>query len=159
MKNKLTTVLILSLLFLVLSTSCEKVFLEEETTSFINPDQLLVNEEGAEIYLVGAYDAIRVLATGYDGWLSMWGTLGADEIVVPNWGADAKQIYLQSLSPSNSTIRNIWEGLYISVNKINSVIDRLSAMTDDQINDLKKNQLIGEAKFLRSALYLSLIHI
>ena len=157
MKNRLTTVLILSLLFLVLSTSCEKVFLEEETTSFINPDQLLVNEEGAEIYLVGAYDAMRVLATGYDGWLSMWGTLGADEIVVPNWGADAKQIYLQSLSPSNSTIRNIWEGLYISVNKINSVIDRLSAMTDDQINDLKKNQLIGEAKFLRSALYFAIV--
>ena len=157
MKKKPSSILLFTLLFLGFTTGCEKEFLEEQVTNFTNPEQLLTNEEGAEIYVIGAYNAVRVLATGYDGWLSMWGTLGADEIVVPNWGSDPKQIYLHSLSPSNSTIRNIWEGLYISVNKINSTIDRVSAMTEDQISDLRKDQLIGETKFLRAALYFALV--
>jgi len=138
MKNKKLLILLAMVLFTGLNTSCEEEFLDETTTSFVDTNVLLETEEGAEIYVIGAYDAIRVLATGYDGWLSMWGTLGADEIVVPNWGADPKQIYLQTISPSNSTIRTIWENLYISVNKTNSVIDRVSAMTEDQISEDKK---------------------
>ena len=157
MKTKFKLLWAFSTLLLLINTSCEKEYLQEETTSFISPDQLLVNEEGAEIYVIGAYDAIRVLASSFDGWLSMWGTLGADEIVVPNWGTDSKEIYLQSVSPSNATIRTIWENLYESVNKINSVVDRLSAMTSEQINDERKNKLIGEAKFLRATLYFALV--
>ncbi|MEC8324371.1 MAG: RagB/SusD family nutrient uptake outer membrane protein, partial [Bacteroidota bacterium] len=86
MKKKPLLILLFTLLFLGFTTGCEKEFLEEQVTNFTNPEQLLINEEGAEIYVIGAYNAVRVLATGYDGWLSMWGTLGADEIVVPNWG-------------------------------------------------------------------------
>jgi hypothetical protein len=157
MKNKKSLILLTMVLFTGFNTSCEEEFLDETTTSFVDTNVLLETEEGAEIYVIGAYDAIRVLATGYEGWLSMWGTLGADEIVVPNWGADPKQIYLQTISPSNSTIRTIWENLYISVNKTNSVIDRVSAMTEDQISEDKKNKLVGEAKFLRATLYLALV--
>ena len=93
MKTKFKLLWAFSTLLLLINTSCEKEFLHEETTSFISPEQLLLNEEGAEIYVIGAYDAIRVLASSFDGWFSMWGTLGADEIVVPNWGTDTKEIY------------------------------------------------------------------
>ena len=92
-----------------------------------------------------------------DGWLSMWGTLAADEICVPNWGATAKPIYLHTLSPSNATVRTIWENLYISVNKANSAIDRISAMTEDQIDLESRDKLIGESRFIRAMLYFSLV--
>ena len=64
---------------------------------------LLKDKNGAEIFTIGTYDATRVLASDMNGWLSMWGTVSADEICVPNWGAIAKPIYLHSLSPSNAT--------------------------------------------------------
>ena len=143
---------------LLLVTGCNSEgFLKESPTGFADPNALLTDKEGAEIYTIGTYDAARVLASDMDGWLSMWGTLAADEICVPNWGATAKPIYLHALSPSNATVRTIWENLYISVNKANSAIDRISGMTEDQIDLESRDKLIGESRFIRAMLYFSLV--
>ena len=144
-------------LLLVVTGCNSESFLNESPTGFADPNALLTDKEGAEIYTIGTYDAIRVLASDMDGWLSMWGTLAADEICVPNWGATAKPIYLHTLSPSNATVRTIWENLYISVNKANSAIDRISAMTEDQIDLESRDKLIGESRFIRAMLYFSLV--
>ena len=144
-------------LLLVVTGCNSEGFLKESPTGFADPNALLTDKEGAEIYTIGTYDATRVLASDMDGWLSMWGTLAADEICVPNWGATAKPIYLHALSPSNATVRTIWENLYISVNKANSAIDRISAMTEDQIDLESRDKLIGESRFIRAMLYFSLV--
>ena len=144
-------------LLLVVTGCNSESFLNESPTGFADPNALLTDKEGAEIYTIGTYDATRVLASDMDGWLSMWGTLAADEICVPNWGSTAKPIYLHTLSPSNATVRTIWENLYISVNKANSAIDRISAMTEDQIDLESRDKLIGESRFIRAMLYFSLV--
>lgn len=144
-------------LLLVVTGCNSESFLKESPTGFADPNALLTDKEGAEIYTIGTYDATRVLASDMDGWLSMWGTLAADEICVPNWGATAKPIYLHALSPSNATVRTIWENLYISVNKANSAIDRISGMTEDQIDLESRDKLIGESRFIRAMLYFSLV--
>ena len=132
-------------------------FLKEEPTSFVDPNALLVNKSGAEKYLIGAYSATKVIATGYTGWASAWGTFAADEIVIPNWGADPKEIYLHTLTPSNTTVRTMWENFYVSVNVVNSVIDRIGTMNNEQIDSVSKNQFIAEARYLRAMLYFSLV--
>lgn len=141
---------------LVLGCSSED-FLKESPTNFPAPEILLTNKKGAEIYTVGSYNAARVLASDFDGWLSMWGTLGADEIVVPNWGVDSKAIFLHTLSPSTATIRTMWENLYRSTNRVSSAVDRISAMTEDQIDTDSKNKLVGESRFIRAMLYFALV--
>ena len=157
-KIKLVTNSFYIFCLLLVVTGCNsESFLNESPTGFADPNALLTDKEGAEIYTIGTYDAIRVLASDMDGWLSMWGTLAADEICVPNWGATAKPIYLHTLSPSNATVRTIWENLYISVNKANSAIDRISAMTEDQIDLESRDKLIGESRFIRAMLYFSLV--
>lgn len=158
MKNIKNSKLYFGILTLVfLATGCNDVFLEENPTNFANPESILVDKKGAEIYTVGTYNASRVLATGPNGWFSMWGTLGADEIVVPNWGQDTKIIYLQSLTPSNATVRNMWENLYVSVNRANSAVDRISAMTEEQIDIESRDKLVGESRFIRAMLYFALV--
>tara|TARA_R110002049_G_scaffold45604_2_gene132910 strand:- start:6941 stop:8581 length:1641 start_codon:yes stop_codon:yes gene_type:complete len=147
-----------STIMLLLLTSCDSSFLEESPTNFSDPNALLTDKKGAEIYTVGTYNAARVLASGPNGWFSMWGTLGADELVVPNWGGDTKAIYLQSLSPSNATLRSMWENLYISINRANSAIDRISDMTEDQIDAESKGKLVGESRFIRALLYFALVN-
>ena len=157
-KIKLVTNSFYIFCLLLVVTGCNsESFLNESPTGFADPNALLTDKEGAEIYTIGTYDAIRVLASDMDGWLSMWGTLAADEICVPNWGATAKPIYLHTLSPSNATVRTIWENLYISVNKANSAIDRISAMTEVQIDLESRDKLIGESRFIRAMLYFSLV--
>jgi len=144
---------------LLVSAGCNNTenFLNESPTGFADPNTLLKDKKGAEIFTIGTYDATRVLASDMNGWLSMWGTLAADEICTPNWGALSKPVYLHTLSPSNATVRSIWENLYISVNKANSAIDRISIMTEDKIDLESRNQLVGESRFVRAMLYFALV--
>jgi hypothetical protein len=145
---------ILSSLLLCVS-SCED-FLEVEQTGEVSPEALLINDRNAEIYLVGTYDALRNLDTDFDGWFSIWGTLAADEIGVPNWSG-SKPVFLHSLAPTDAVLSDMWSNLYSAVNRINSAIDRIGAMTDDQIDADVKDQFIGEARFMRALIYFALV--
>jgi len=156
MKNIKISALIIALTGLFVLVSCED-FLSEQPTSFVDPNALLVNKEGAEIYTVGSYDAVRVLAPNFGGWMLDWGTLAADELVIPNWGADNKEIYLHSIAPTQTRVANLWESLYVSVNRVNSAVDRISAMTEEQIEPGVRDSLIGESRYLRAMLYFALV--
>ncbi|CAL66682.1 RagB/SusD family nutrient uptake outer membrane protein [Christiangramia forsetii] len=140
-------------------TSCSDDYLDENPKTFVSPDALLTDEEGAEIYLVGAYDAVQdiIVTDDADGWLNHWGTLAADEVVVPGWGGDRKLIFLHQLTPSNATVRRMWESMYISLNRINSVVDRVGAMTPDQIEDEPKQRILAEARYLRAMINFALV--
>ena len=147
---------ILIVFLILLNSSCQK-YLEEKPSVFASPDQILVDAAGAELYTVGNYAQIKVLASDFDGWLLLWGTIGADEIVIPNWGASIRSIYLHSFTTSNNLILNVWQNLYKSINRINSGIERIGAMNSEQIDEDLKNLYIAEHKFLRAMLYFSLV--
>jgi hypothetical protein len=147
---------ILIVFLILLNGSCQK-YLEEKPSVFASPDQILVDAAGAELYTVGNYAQIKVLASDFDGWLLLWGTIGADEIVIPNWGASIRSIYLHSFTTSNNLILNVWKNLYKSINRINSGIERIGAMNSEQIDEDLKNLYIAEHKFLRAMLYFSLV--
>ena len=147
---------ILIVFLILLNGSCQK-YLEEKPSVFASPDQILVDAAGAELYTVGNYAQIKVLASDFDGWLLLWGTIGADEIVIPNWGASIRSIYLHSFTTSNNLILNVWQNLYKSINRINSGIERIGAMNSEQIDEDLKNLYIAEHKFLRAMLYFSLV--
>ena len=147
---------ILIVFLILINSSCQK-YLEEKPSVFASPDQILVDAAGAELYTVGNYAQIKVLASDFDGWLLLWGTIGADEIVIPNWGASIRSIYLHSFTTSNNLILNVWQNLYKSINRINSGIERIGAMNSEQIDEDLKNKYIAEHKFLRAMLYFSLV--
>ena len=147
---------ILIVFLILINSSCQK-YLEEKPSVFASPDQILVDAAGAELYTVGNYAQIKVLASDFDGWLLLWGTIGADEIVIPNWGASIRSIYLHSFTTSNNLILNVWQNLYKSINRINSGIERIGAMNSEQIDEDFKNLYIAEHKFLRAMLYFSLV--
>jgi len=146
---------------LSLFVSCDKDFLVEEPTIFVDPNALLVDQKGAETYLIGAYDAVqRVVSAGsngINGWNIHWGTVAADEVVLPPWAGDRKLIYMHQLTPTNNMIRGIWEDLYVSLNRVNSTVDRIGALTEDQIDIENRDRMVGEARFLRSTINFALV--
>jgi hypothetical protein len=155
MKNiKTLRYFIFGLLFL----GCQEDFLQENPTSIIDPAALLTDKAGAEIYTVGAYDAARnaLMSNFQTGWLNIWGVMAVDEIVSPGW-SKFKPIYLNTVSPSDIIIRDIWENMYVNLNKVNSVIDRVGAMSEDQIDDDDKNKLVAQARFLRAIINFALV--
>jgi starch-binding outer membrane protein, SusD/RagB family len=147
---------------IISTTSCSDDFLKENPDTFVSPNTLLVNKEGAETYLNGAYDAVQqsVAPTGGSNpapWSITWGTAATDEVVFPNWGGERKIIYLHQVTPTTGVINQMWVKLYQSLNRINSVVDRVGAMTADQINADDKARFVAEAKFLRTIVNFALV--
>ncbi|APZ45493.1 RagB/SusD family nutrient uptake outer membrane protein [Polaribacter reichenbachii] len=161
-KTNFKTIFLLLVTF-SLVTSCSDVILKENPSTFVDPDALLVDKAGAEIYLVGAYDAIHNLlgsgGSGVEPFAIHWGTIATDEVVVPGWGgAGRKEMYLQQVSPSMGSISSMWRQLYKAVNIANSVVDRVGAMTPDQIETEDKEYIVAQAKWIRAATYFALVN-
>ena len=47
--------------------------------------------------------------------------------------------------------------MYVSLNRVNSVVDRVGAMTEDQINVTDRDKLVAEARFLRAIINFGLV--
>lgn len=141
-------------------TSCEDGFLEEKPTAFLDPNALLVDTDGAEIYLFGAYDAIQHTMSyggqGQEGIQFLWGITASDLGVAPRWD-QRRFIYLHQQTPGTPQLEKLWKNMYSSVNRVNSTIDRIGEMTADQIESEDKSKFIAEAKYLRSMLYFGLV--
>jgi starch-binding outer membrane protein, SusD/RagB family len=165
MKKMKTNLKIMMLILMItsLNTSCSDDKLVEKPTTFATPNQLVTNKAGAEIYLAGAYDALQnLLGAGGDyknrqPFAIHWGTTATDEVVTPGWEGARKIIFLQQVTPTESSVREMWKQLYQAVNQINSVIDRVSVLSENQISTADKENIIAQAKFLRAAAYFSLV--
>ena len=81
-------------------------------------------------------------------------TLGTDEIMmpIPIPGGTIHSVYVQTTSDSRTY--EYWLFLYEGIRDTNLTINRLS---DSPINEERKNELISEAKFLRSFYYYYLV--
>lgn len=161
MKNKIFNIFLPSAVMLLLLAACSDDFLTEKPTTFVNPDTFLEDTRSAEIFLTGAYDAIQHVISaggnGRDGMGIHWGTIATDEVVVPGWAGDRKRMFLQQVTPGNVTVGRLWRSLYRAVNVTNSVVDRIGAMTADQIDQEDQTRMIAEARFLRATLYFDLV--
>jgi hypothetical protein len=153
--KKIISYITLSSIFLLIA--CQDDFLNEVPTNVAKPEAILVNKNGAQVYTNGAYTATRdAISSGMPGWLNIWGVLGADEIVVPGWSRFIP-IYMHSIAPSNQDIETLWQRLYVSLGKVNSVVDRVGAMTEDQILPTDRDKLVAEARFLRAIINFALV--
>lgn len=57
-------------------------------------------------------------------------------------------------APSNSVLTSVWNGAYQMINRANMVLSKAPAITD---NTSLRDQLVGEAKFLRAWAYFELV--
>jgi hypothetical protein len=115
------------------------------------------NNTSAAAVLTGIYDQI-MNGTGFAGGptsISFFGGLSADEF--ENYSADitTTQVYKNSLQ--SITQVNIWSQLYTYIYVANAAISGLS--TSQGVTQPVKQQLTGEAKFIRAFLYFYAVNL
>lgn len=148
MKN---TLILLSF-FLLLLTSCN---LEEEPYGFYSETNFYKTINDAESSLLYAYNALNYLE--YSRSIFYIGELASETCDVKsgeaygsqplnNWTADA----------NNETLSNFFKYCYIGINRANAVIDNVVGSNFSQ--DIK-NEILGEAYFLRGYHYFNLVRI
>ncbi|ACT92864.1 RagB/SusD family nutrient uptake outer membrane protein [Dyadobacter fermentans] len=143
MMKKLNITLILAALWL---SSCSDL-LNTEPEQNISDEAVIVDEKSANTALVGVYDALQGYATsniiGVD--------LASDNVVNYN----NQNNLVPDLTPNNAG--GGFSAIYKMINQANFVIALVPGVQDGFFTQEERNQVLGEAYFLRALGYLDLV--
>ncbi|PKA99715.1 putative outer membrane starch-binding protein [Flavobacteriaceae bacterium MAR_2009_75] len=150
----------LVILLLVLGGACSDDFLNEEPMGSVS-ENTLVNEEGVSALLIGAYSLIDGYSStgspnGGTGEASgtnwIWGDVPSDDMhrgdANGGW-TQINDIERYEVRSDNEWLSGAWGINYDGVARSNDVL-RVLKMADNDISAATKNQIEGEAKFLRA---------
>lgn len=151
---------IATLLMLILFTaSCSKELAITPET-FVSPEDLYKDEQGAVAGVTGIYRKMMDLCNGDYYFMGIVGTdEGKTTSFVPTWGGywqhyDGINSYNSLLSAQNQLIQGTWNTLYKGVVNANTAIRFIPRSTASQQS---KDRLVGEAKFFRAVFYFKLV--
>jgi starch-binding outer membrane protein, SusD/RagB family len=163
---------IYSIIIILLSHACHQK-LDMEPKNALDSSKGITSIEEAESFLWGAYSELAGQAgTSGDGRIEGGELFGGDSNLFSEllatatnssgdirWRGtfkDYEQFFFKELTADNLIIRNNWLRAYHVINMCNQVLDALEKM-DAPEDELKGDNLEGEAKFIRAVVYFELI--
>ncbi|MFT3949280.1 MAG: RagB/SusD family nutrient uptake outer membrane protein [Agriterribacter sp.] len=144
--------ILLSTVILTFFFSCKKA-LETKGHSFLSPNTFYANEADANAALNGAYaNLYSQNMYGRAAWLVS--DMPADLFYPVINNADRNSIYQGTFTASNGIILVWWVNNYLVIKNANDVIAYVPAIAMDEH---KKNNIVGNARFLRGLCYFNLV--
>ena len=145
----------------ILIASCKKLVTIPEPVSSITTAEVFSSDEQATSAIAGVYT--QMINSGSNpiysnGAMSLYLALSADEMTDFYGPADNGYFDSNGLQANaNPTDRLFWSPAYASIYGANAIIQGLAASTG--VHDSVKNELTGEAKFIRAFCYFYLTNI
>ncbi|OWP63687.1 hypothetical protein CDA63_07820 [Hymenobacter amundsenii] len=151
MKKKILLLSLFSLSLLV--SSCEK-FLEEKPYDFLTATNFYQNEGDAIAGLNGAFSIMQQQRLfGRTAWLI--GEIPAEYLeVVGATTGDRAELNRFTYTPNNGEISFWWTNNYLMISRANDVIEKVPAIKMDEVS---KNNIVGNARFIRAMGYFDLV--
>lgn len=138
-----------NILIIVLSlfalSSCKKV-LETEPQANISDEAVIVDQKSALAALIGTYDALQGYVSGSIVSLELAG----DNVV--NFNSQNNVVANKTADGGGGG----FSGIYTTINRANFVISKVPALSETAITKADKNQILGEAYFIRALSYFDL---
>jgi hypothetical protein len=162
MKNKLiiNTTWLPALVLVVLS-GCNKLLDKKPETQIVTPtDNTTISATDAENSIAGLYRYYK--ADGVE--FNIFDRLTNADVMSDNAyaGGDNSANITQDLFTFNSLNGNMdrdWRGFYTFIGKANITIDQVQRSVDPALTATRKNQILGEARFLRAFSYFDLVRM
>lgn len=148
--------LILSLSILALVTGCKKFIEVPAPTTSTNGANVYTNDATATSVLTGVYAKMTQtnLMSGGIPSISFYSGLSADELTPYSLSNSSIVAYYRNqLTPSTT---NFWSTLYSTIFVVNSAVEGIEHSNSLTLS--VKNQLLGEAKFVRAFCYFYLLN-
>ncbi len=147
----------LTYISLIVSTilfSCNN--LEEDTYTFISPDNYYNTQEDLEKALISVYDGYQTTFVTYYKYIQQLEVL--TEFGSPAYAKDNLQLWNVWSDVNNASLLTFenWDDAYNIVNRVNIVLGRCK---DIAMNENLKKQYFAEARFLRAATYFNLVRL
>lgn len=155
MKKYIISILTCSLI--ITATSCKK-FLDLKPLDSYTENTFYVDEKGLQGGLVSCYDALQTDSLYGNNMLTL-GEIRGDNVTDNDPGSGAgvrNSIEVFSETSANNVLSGAWQGHYKAIYRTNVILDRAPAIS---IPDVTKNQIIGQAKFIRALSYFNLTRL
>ncbi len=142
--------------FLFAAISCSD-FLEENLEGTYSTDTFYKTAAHAELALAGAYNTISFTSPNNALWV--FGDVVSDDAVKGGLSGDLSDVmFLEQFnySRANEYLDKIWRQYYEGINRVNFLLyygDRI------EMDEARKAEIMGEAKFIRAYLYFHLTNI
>lgn len=151
MKTKLFTIIIAFFLMV----SCKKDFLELAPVSAANVQNFYKDADDMERAVTGAYNALQL--AGQYGDMYILAELRSDNTRhIAGDGDTEREIDIFSENASSPYSNRCWQHSYVGIAACNTILARIGSIQMDQT---LKDQLTGEARFLRALMYFNLVRI
>jgi hypothetical protein len=152
--------LLYNLLLLTLLISCRKFVEIKSPPNAITRSNVFQDNSTAVSALTSIYSKMLEssgnLSSGSQS-ISLITGLSADELFNYSIIGDQSQFYNNGLLATNNTVQSVWSELYRYIYTSNSIIEDL--MISNGVSNSVKQQLIGEAKFIRAFCHFYLVNL
>jgi hypothetical protein len=134
--------------------SCNK-FLDVTPKDSVTDEQTITDKTSAVTALRGVYR--RLAADNYYGNLfQTFGYLPGDNIQWTGSQSIIQQFITHNISADNGNLQSVWSAIYATINAANHVIAKVPGVDDATFTTADRNQLTGEAHFIRALCYFDL---
>lgn len=149
------------LLYATLGFSCKKFIETDAPRTDLVRETVFKNNSTANAAMLDVYVQLKSFgfANGSQYGLSFLGSISSDEMnnYVKNRHEEFQQFNDNNLEPNNFILEQNWASLYRSIYQANSIIEGLA--TSAGVSTVLKNQLEGEAKFIRAFCHFYLVNL
>jgi hypothetical protein len=144
---------LLPALMVATAIGCDSI-LDVEPVDRIPLDQAITNGVSARSALVGAYDALQSLSY-YGRNFQIIGDLSSDNSDHQGTLQALGDVDRNELRADNTTIAGVWGAIYEAIGRVNLIIDKVPGVPG--LEDDERDQILGEAHFLRALHYHNLV--
>jgi hypothetical protein len=137
----------------ILAAGCDKT-LTTEPVDRVPAEQSIIDAPTARAALIGAYDAMQSLDY-YGRDILMLSDLSADNAEHVGTFQYLGQVDRNQLQADNTAITDTWIAIYDAIARVNLILQKVPTVTG--LTDKEKNQILGEARFLRALDYSNLV--
>ena len=151
---KKITIFILLATFL---TGCES-FLDLKPIDYPTEETFYKDIKGLEGAIIGVYDELQS-GNQYSGRFMTLMEIRGDNVIDDNSGAGGGvnyQIEVFTETPANTNLSSAWLSLYRTIYRSNIILQNVD---DVQMSEFQKNNIIGQASFLRGLAYFNLVRL
>ncbi len=144
------------ILFPIFLFGCDSLLNDQRPQNSVDPSVVFKDAPGARAAIIGAYDVLQsgsyysadflLLPDVHGGNLTHTGTF-------PSYA----QFMNRSILTDNANVTNMWAIIYSGINRVNQIIDKVPGITDPALTPAEKDQIAGEAYFLRAFHYANLV--
>jgi hypothetical protein len=150
------TTKILMVIFTILLSSCHD-YLQEDLQGTFSSSTFYKSESDAVVAITGVYNACAFVNSMNQLWV--FGDVASDDAVKGGLAGDlvdAQYIDQFNYVRTNSVLANVWQYYYEGISRANYVLYYVPGISMDAQT---RNQILGEAKFLRAYFYFNLVNI